>query len=211
MNTTELLEKADAACIKSEAAEREFAAQVKRMREASGNIESVDPLVTFFYVLIRDHLPGGLVEEILRTALDQAPGTVIRFCNGWVANYAKDIVDRLRARHAMKAAEFWQALTAEQVLELLDAQPKNISPGWQKWELDTEVSYVRQCHDPRMPVPAFVSRPHGVTLWTVASNRYSCDLKGGPFTTAKEGMEFCDAYLRKGGWLLGGVIPEEGA
>lgn len=123
--------------------------QQEAMRERSGRITSSEPLVSFIYVLLRDHLPAGVVEEIVlkeiehkvcvhtpiayyvrdlapklvdaETALDRLESflyVLLRdhltseiieeimlhnvdseesvFTNGWLANYAKDLTDRLR-------------------------------------------------------------------------------------------------------------------
>ncbi len=63
-----------------------------KMRKRSGNIESSDPLVSFLYELMRDHLPPGKVESIVRDSLH--PET--KFTNGWLASYAEDVATRLR-------------------------------------------------------------------------------------------------------------------
>lgn len=62
-------------------------------REVSGKLSGT-PLETFFYILLRDHLTAGAVEEIL---LDMAEGDskITNFSNGWVASHAKFIVKRL--------------------------------------------------------------------------------------------------------------------
>jgi ribA/ribD-fused uncharacterized protein len=68
------------------------------MRQRSGHVDSQDPLVSFFYILLRDHLPAGVVEGILREHV-LIEDKDAQFCNGWVADYAKDIVKRLRDYH----------------------------------------------------------------------------------------------------------------
>lgn len=65
-----------------------------RMREASGRVTSTDPLVSFLYILLRDHLTPGKLEDIL---LAQGPhsGESV-YSNGWLANYCKNIAERLK-------------------------------------------------------------------------------------------------------------------
>lgn len=63
------------------------------MRARSGTEKSADPLVSFLYNLMRDHLPAGAVEGIM---LDTYPDRVSVFTNGWLARYAKDVATRLR-------------------------------------------------------------------------------------------------------------------
>lgn len=63
-----------------------------RLREASGAVEDDRPLVAFLYLLMRGHLPAG----VIATLLDEAtrPTSVV-FTNGWLARYAQDCADRL--------------------------------------------------------------------------------------------------------------------
>lgn len=63
-----------------------------RMRVASGSVNSNNKLVAFLYLLIRDHLPSGIVEEI---ALN-IDNTSFDFTNGWLAEHAKDLAKRLK-------------------------------------------------------------------------------------------------------------------
>jgi len=64
-----------------------------RIRNKSGNVKSKDKLVSFLYVLMRDHLPCGAIEEIM---LKHITNKETNFCNGWLANHAKDIAERLK-------------------------------------------------------------------------------------------------------------------
>lgn len=61
---------------------------VEGVREASGSVNSNDPLVDLFYVLMRDHLPTGTLATIAR----QLTVSTTTFTNGWLANYAKHLV-----------------------------------------------------------------------------------------------------------------------
>lgn len=63
------------------------------MRERSGSINSNSKLVSFLYLLMRDHLPAGVIEEIIRDAEET---TDCQFTNGWLAKYAEDLKDRLK-------------------------------------------------------------------------------------------------------------------
>ncbi len=64
----------------------------EKMRERSGEIISESKLVGFLYILMRDHVPPGNVESIIRDVKDLKEYS---FSNGWLANYAIDIADRL--------------------------------------------------------------------------------------------------------------------
>lgn len=70
------------------------------LRSRSGAVNSQDPLVSFLYILMRDHLPAGVVEGIIQNhvvveAQDEGPSDESQFCNGYLAAYAKDIAARL--------------------------------------------------------------------------------------------------------------------
>ena len=65
------------------------------MRKRSGAIKSKDRLVSFLYILMRDHIPSGQLETIyLDHVINQKADSI--FTNGWLANYAKDFAERLK-------------------------------------------------------------------------------------------------------------------
>ena len=63
-----------------------------RMREASGEFKSKDPMVSFVYVVLRDGCPP----EVMESALIQMHSEECLYTNGWLARYAEDIAGRLR-------------------------------------------------------------------------------------------------------------------
>ena len=65
------------------------------IRQRSGQVSSSDPLVIFLYVLLRDHVTPGHIEELMKTNLNHN-GEVCQFSNGWLATYAMDIASRLK-------------------------------------------------------------------------------------------------------------------
>lgn len=60
------------------------------LRARSGSVIDDDPLVRFLYLLMRDHVPSGVVEGIV-----QPESTVIQYTNGHLARYAQDLAARL--------------------------------------------------------------------------------------------------------------------
>lgn len=68
--------------------------EIERMRNASGRVQSDDPLVRFLYLLARDELPSGKIERLLDEAVFGHRGKVI-FTNGWLAEWAVDAAARL--------------------------------------------------------------------------------------------------------------------
>lgn len=63
------------------------------MRKRSGSIKSESSLVCFMYLLMRDHLPPGVVEGLLESS---TPKQEFEFTNGWLAEYSKYITERLK-------------------------------------------------------------------------------------------------------------------
>ena len=71
--------------------------QSGELRKRSGTVDSSDPLVCFFYLLLRDKLSAGKVAQLLRETFIHGGS---QFCNGYLANYAKDIAARFHAEAA---------------------------------------------------------------------------------------------------------------
>lgn len=67
------------------------------LRRDSGTVLSDDPFVSLFYGLLREVVPAGVLESQVQIVLDerQKGGDVV-FTNGYLANYAQNIVKRLR-------------------------------------------------------------------------------------------------------------------
>ncbi len=65
------------------------------IRQRSGSVNDTRPLVSFLYVLMRDHLVPGVVEGI---EIHAQSGKEKLFCNGWLARHAQDLADRLTAK-----------------------------------------------------------------------------------------------------------------
>lgn len=63
------------------------------LREKSGNIDSDDKLISFLYILMRDYLPVGSVEEILQNHVNDKTS---QFTNGWLAEYARYVAHNLK-------------------------------------------------------------------------------------------------------------------
>ena len=63
------------------------------MRERSGTVQITSKLVSFLYELLRDYLPAATVEELVRASED-TPNIV--YTNGWLAQYAEDLANRLK-------------------------------------------------------------------------------------------------------------------
>ena len=66
--------------------------ETPQLRQRSGNVVSTDPLVSFLYDLMRDHLPAGVVERLVR----ESPHRIVQYTNGYLANYAVDLAKRLQ-------------------------------------------------------------------------------------------------------------------
>ena len=72
----------------------------RKLYKASGEISSPSRLVNFLYTLMRDEVSVGVVQELLETQvmMVNADGEYIEnieYTNGWLAEYAMYIADRL--------------------------------------------------------------------------------------------------------------------
>jgi len=67
----------------------------ERLKENSGNKTWADEFVTFFYLLMRDHLTSGEVEALVEQVVDKPRN--VEFTNGYLLNNARDIVEDLRS------------------------------------------------------------------------------------------------------------------
>lgn len=65
----------------------------KIMRKKSGNINYTDKLTAFLYILMRDSVTPGRIEEILINHIDEAEQ---EYTNGWLAKYANYVAERLK-------------------------------------------------------------------------------------------------------------------
>jgi hypothetical protein len=62
------------------------------LRERSGTVQINSRLVSFLYELMRDHLPVGIVEELVQASKEPD----VTYTNGWLAKYAQDLANRLK-------------------------------------------------------------------------------------------------------------------
>jgi hypothetical protein len=75
-------------------------AEMDALRQRSGEECSDNPLVSFLYELMRDHVPPGTIERIVLNS----PAGQTKFTNGYLAQYAKDVAHRLERKNE-RAAE----------------------------------------------------------------------------------------------------------
>ena len=62
--------------------------------QTSGKVCSNDPLVSLLYDLLRDHIQPGDMERLLHDVSSQ----MTYYSNGWLAQYAMNIRDRLKSK-----------------------------------------------------------------------------------------------------------------
>lgn len=72
--------------------EADLVAEAEGLRSRSGVVQIDSKLVNVLYSLMRDHIPPGVLERLVGEA-DSGPVT---YTNGWLAEYAKDLADRLK-------------------------------------------------------------------------------------------------------------------
>lgn len=66
----------------------------RAMRARTGRVDDDRPLVAFLYLLARDHLPTGVIEEAAAGRIDKSRGRT-QFTNGHLARWAQDLARRL--------------------------------------------------------------------------------------------------------------------
>lgn len=64
----------------------------KQEREISGHFTSTDKLTHFLYLLMRDELSAGKVEQLVREASHDS----ITYTNGWLGMYANYLSKELK-------------------------------------------------------------------------------------------------------------------
>ena len=67
-----------------------MADETAELRKRSGTEESDDGVVCLLYLLMRDHLPVGVVETLVRACSSESA-----FTNGYLERYAKDLRARI--------------------------------------------------------------------------------------------------------------------
>jgi hypothetical protein len=100
---------------------------MKRLRELSGSFQSNDALTCFLYLLARDHLPTGVIEQLLMDATSAASDSVL-YTNGYLAQYADYVAKQLSAPIGAKKleekAELEATSKALQENEIIDIKGK---------------------------------------------------------------------------------------
>jgi hypothetical protein len=77
--------------------EKWLSKQAAEITKRSGSVNAKGDtarLVSFLYELMRDYITPGDIEKIVRNSTGPKSGKV-KFCNGYLANYSKDIANRL--------------------------------------------------------------------------------------------------------------------
>ena len=68
------------------------------VRERSGCFRSRSRVTALLYLLMRDEIPCGLLEELV-TKVCEHEEDYITFTNGWLAQYAHDLEQRLHGTY----------------------------------------------------------------------------------------------------------------
>ncbi len=63
-----------------------------KIRESSGKVNCANRLIHFLYLLMRDELSAGKVEQLVRESTNDS----ILYTNGWLAQYAGYLSAELR-------------------------------------------------------------------------------------------------------------------
>ena len=69
--------------------------RMDNLRSDSGEVSYSDPLTTFLYLLMRNELAAGKVEELVGEATNSTEE--ILFTNGWLAKYANNLAEEIKS------------------------------------------------------------------------------------------------------------------
>lgn len=94
--------------------------RIEELREISGHISYSDPLTDFLYLLMRNELAAGKVEEMVREAINTAGKQECIYTNGWLAQYAHNLAELLKNAHngLLDAAVKDKTLNEKEIEEL---------------------------------------------------------------------------------------------
>lgn len=94
---------------------------MEELREESGTVTYTDPLTSFFYQLLRDHMPAGEVEKIINQIIEES-GKEIVFTNGWLAQYANNLAQLLKKAEPLKLKQDLERLFEDRASEVTIAE-----------------------------------------------------------------------------------------
>lgn len=81
------------------------------LKDDSGTIYYSDPLTSFIYELLRDHITCGAMESLVRNIIVES-GKEVVFTNGWLAQYSNNVANTIRNASKEKqyddADEVWR-------------------------------------------------------------------------------------------------------
>lgn len=78
----------------------------EEMRKESGDLASNDQLLSFLYLLMRDELPVGKVEQLVME-VENLDGYNLKYCNGWLAKYAQNLSQRIKKGSELDEDRYW--------------------------------------------------------------------------------------------------------
>jgi hypothetical protein len=114
------------------ALEPAVAAHMKRLRELSGSVQSNDAVICFLYLLARDHLPTGVIEQLLidaKSATADHDGAL--YTNGYLAQYAAYVAQQLSTPAGVKVDVNTEAtskvLQEDAIIEINGKKYKRVS------------------------------------------------------------------------------------
>lgn len=67
-------------------------ARNSHIRLESGELDDNQRIIAFLYILVRDHIPPGILEEILTNhVLVHDEDDIVEYTNGWLLEYVRDV------------------------------------------------------------------------------------------------------------------------
>jgi hypothetical protein len=97
-----------------------------KLRSDSGNIEFEDTLTSFLYILMRDHVPAGVVEGLARDVANEG-SMISTYSNGFLAQYANNLANYLKNAKTNALAKALETAFTGTPTPVKDKPPKMFS------------------------------------------------------------------------------------
>ena len=124
------------------------------LKNRSGSVTYSSKLVSFLYGLLRDHLPAGSVEELVQ----DSQVSEVTYTNGWLADYALDVADRLKDEVPPKVSPKGLSPDDLQVREVIRVLSESVgfNKGWKFQHVETNLGPLKAMINSNGQVIAYI-------------------------------------------------------
>lgn len=136
--------------------------RIDSLRVESGNIKYSDPLTSFIYELLRDHLTCATVEVIISHIIAES-GKEIAFTNGWLAQYAHNLADLIinadKVKKEFDADSVWKEF-GEQSSGIVDNTNVKNSYNENDYKDDVNENIISGLEESKIALQAMIASGH---------------------------------------------------